>query len=72
MARATAAKASKFIVINGRRMWLAHTRPGAVRGLEGDSEQCEDCGSDIAESGTMDRAGVVITCECGCRYGVLS
>jgi len=52
------------IRINGRWLYLD---PGAtVRGVDGDSEQCEDCGEDIVAEAHIGRTDVV--CSCGSRY----
>jgi hypothetical protein len=43
-----------------------------VRIVEGfNSEQCEDCGSDIAETGEVTASGQV-KCSCGSTYNVFS
>jgi hypothetical protein len=61
-----------FIVINERKLWLDHYAmdDDVVVGWEGDSEQCEDCGEDIEESGKFTYHRKTITCRCGMEYEV--
>lgn len=72
-----------FIRINDRTLWLDRHAldDDVVVGWNGDSEQCDDCGNDIAECGevvrgrrihtattTYDRS--TIRCRCGTEYEI--
>lgn len=64
-----APQATQSIRINGRRLWLDLDRTKSVRGWCGDSEQCEECGCDIVETGEVIRrvhGSTVIRCM---RFG---
>jgi hypothetical protein len=63
------------IRVGGATLWLdgKALRRGEMRlDRESVSQQCDDCGSDIVESGTV-HAGkdLVIRCECGAVYPVV-
>jgi hypothetical protein len=66
---------SSTIRVGGETVWLdgKALRRGEMRlDRESVSQQCDGCGADIAESGTVHRHdGVVVRCECGAVYPVL-
>jgi len=64
-------RGSIYIDINRRRLYLRpdKLRRGFVAGVGGDSEQCEGCGTDVAERGAVE--GTVVRCDvCDARYPV--
>lgn len=64
-----------YIVINHVRLYLKSTALGGkVEPFDGISEQCEDCASDIAETGKVKIDGLnkKVDCSCGCTYLIVT
>ena len=66
---------SPTIRVGGETIWLEGKalRRGELRlDRESVSQQCDGCGADIVERGTVHgRDGIVIQCECGAAYPVV-
>ena len=64
----------KFICINGARFYLepSFLDDELIMGIGGWSEQCENCGADIVENGSVKgKQRYSIQCSCGREYQVM-
>lgn len=63
----------RYILVNDRRLPLdeAAWDAGQIRGLNGASDRCEDCGRNLIQTARVLRPGWIICTSCAAPYLVV-